>query len=138
MTTPETPNAIAVDPLLLQETVEAQQKLAHLLDRLASPISPEAIAKKTKQQQDQLIEEICTNLGSAGTFEQIDRLQNLQNAKSTFISHCFRVMLLQGLAWTEILQEISNRLPRDENNKETIDQLQELGNRLALTQTDFA
>lgn len=138
MTTPETPNEIAVDPLLLKETTETAQKLAHLLDRLASPISPEEIAKKTKQQQDELIEEICTNLGSAGTFEHIDRLQDLQNAKSTFIAHCFGVMLLQGIAWTEILQEISNRLPQDEHNKEKIEQWQKLGNSLTLTLKDFS
>ncbi|MBP0019062.1 MAG: hypothetical protein J7647_16120 [Cyanobacteria bacterium SBLK] len=139
---PETPKAIAIDPLLLKETAKTVQKLAHLFDRLSPHYSPEEIVQKTIQefqkQRDELIEEVCEDLGSAGVFEHIDRLQDLHKAKSAFITHCFCIMFRQGIAWSEIVQEISNRLPQNENNREEIDKLQELGNSLTLTLQDFS
>ena len=140
--TKETRKAIAIDPLLLKETAEAKQKLAHLIERLIPYLSPEEIVQKTmekfQEQKEEFIKDFCEEIESKGTFEYIDRLQDLQKAKSTFIAHCFRIMLHQGIGWTEILQEISNRLPRDENNKEKIDQLQSLGDSLTLTLKDFS
>ncbi|MBP0018937.1 MAG: hypothetical protein J7647_15485 [Cyanobacteria bacterium SBLK] len=139
---PEPPNAIAIDPHLLQEITETRYKLTHLIKRLVFHASPDELVQKTMQQcqkqKDEFIEEICNELGDRGAFEHMDCLQDLKNAKSAFIAHCFCVMFRQGIAWTEIVQEISDRLPPNENNREKIDTLRELGDSLTLTLKDFS
>ena len=139
---PKPPKAIAVDPLLLKEITETRYKLAHLINRLVFHASPDELVQKTMQkcqeQKDEFIEEICNELGDRRAFEHMDCLQDLKKAKSSFISHCFCIMFRQGIAWTEIVQEISDRLPQNENNREKIDKLRELGDSLTLTLKDFS
>ena len=139
---PEPPKAIAIDPLLMKEITETRHKLAHLINRLVFDASPDELVQKNMQkcqkQKDEFIEEICNELGDRGAFEHMDCLQDLKNAKSSFIAHCFCIMFRQGIAWMEIVQEISDRLLQDQNNREKIDKLRELGDSLVLTLKDFS
>ncbi len=118
-------NRIPIPPEVLAEldaAARAGKSLGEFLEHLAS--APPTPAPK--------IDPVAIREESEECFNAIDL------AKYGLAKHCFRLMLSEGLTWSDILSTIGDRLLYEGRDAEIVDQLKEMGQEIALTPSDFS
>ena len=146
MTDQNTPDSF--NPKPLTETIR-QEVLAALRKDGFLPTKEVVEILTTLQEATKRLEEQYHNLkASQVTQEDIpaplerfsirsdmeEKINDFDIARSDLIAHCFKLMLLEGISWKDIMGEIGAVIPG--NNQETMAHLYAL-EELALTASDF-